>query len=181
LLAPAAAPSPLTARQVALRVGVELKTVHNWVSRGLLRHFRTPGRHLRFQLVDVDEFLRQQGYPKPRKSAFPKHLAIVPPRRRASLARAFGGRHVTWQADPLRALVAAGRERPGVIVIDAGCLDGLDPGGCVQALADELPGSVLVWLGSSRPPRSVSGKLRHCSSVKSLVGLFRANGFEPRR
>jgi excisionase family DNA binding protein len=158
---------------VALRVGVELKTVHNWVARGLVRHFRTPGRHLRFEAADVDDFMRRHGYRKARASASAKHLAIVKSRRRASLAQVLSGRLVTWHVDPLRALVAAGRERPGVIVIDARSLKGFDAGGCVRALAAELPGSSLVWLGSARPPRAAGGRIHHCENVKKLVGLFR--------
>lgn len=48
---------PLTTPAVARMIGVDLKTVHNWVAKGEIKHFRTPGRHLRFEFCDVMEFI----------------------------------------------------------------------------------------------------------------------------
>lgn len=47
----------LTTPAVARMIGVDLKTVHNWVAKGKIKHFRTPGRHLRFDFCDVMEFI----------------------------------------------------------------------------------------------------------------------------
>jgi excisionase family DNA binding protein len=55
----------LTAPEVAKIVAVDLKTIHNWVNRGSLKAFRTPGRHLRIRRGDVLGFLREFGYPIP--------------------------------------------------------------------------------------------------------------------
>ena len=55
----------LTAADVARCCRVDIKTIHNWAARGELTHFRTPGRHLRFQRADVLDFLRRYGYPVP--------------------------------------------------------------------------------------------------------------------
>ncbi len=55
----------LTAADVARCCRVDIKTIHNWTSRGELPHFRTPGRHLRFRRADVLDFLRHYGYPVP--------------------------------------------------------------------------------------------------------------------
>jgi len=49
-----------TASEVARFCQVDLKTIHNWADRGEIRHFRTPGRHLRFRRVDVLDFLRKE-------------------------------------------------------------------------------------------------------------------------
>lgn len=48
---------PLTTPAVARMIGVDLKTVHNWVVKGKIKHFRTPGRHLRFYFWDVMDFI----------------------------------------------------------------------------------------------------------------------------
>ena len=45
----------LTASDLATLCEVDLKTIHNWVDRGRIAHFRTPGRHLRFRAADVAE------------------------------------------------------------------------------------------------------------------------------
>src|SRR5438067_11901832 len=54
-----------TASDVARLCQVDLKTIHNWADKGEIRHFRTPGRHLRFRRLDVLEFLRRYGYAIP--------------------------------------------------------------------------------------------------------------------
>lgn len=55
----------LTAADVARVCAVDLKTIHNWAERGRIRHFRTPGRHLRVRRIDLLDFLRRYGYPVP--------------------------------------------------------------------------------------------------------------------
>lgn len=57
----------LTASDLATLCEVDLKTIHNWVDRGRISHFRTPGRHLRFRAADVADFLRTWGYAVPRE------------------------------------------------------------------------------------------------------------------
>lgn len=54
-----------TASDVARFCQVDLKTIHNWADKGEIRHFRTPGRHLRFRRLDILDFLRKFGYPVP--------------------------------------------------------------------------------------------------------------------
>lgn len=44
---------------------VDTKTVHNWVEKGKIEGFRTPGRHLRFTRAAVLTFLRTYGFPVP--------------------------------------------------------------------------------------------------------------------
>ena len=54
-----------TAPQVAKICSTDLKTIHNWVNRGEIKSFRTPGRHLRFRRQDILDFLNRFGYPIP--------------------------------------------------------------------------------------------------------------------
>src|SRR6185503_8328408 len=67
----------LTASDLATLCEVDLKTIHNWVDRGRIAHFRTPGRHLRFRAADVAEFLRAWGYTVPRELARASARSIV--------------------------------------------------------------------------------------------------------
>lgn len=53
------------ASELADLCSVDLKTIHNWVDKGHLPAFRTPGRHLRFKVVDVLAFMAKFGYPAP--------------------------------------------------------------------------------------------------------------------
>jgi excisionase family DNA binding protein len=113
-----------TASQVADFCTVDLKTIHNWADRGELRHFRTPGRHLRFRRGDVAEFLRKYGYPV--------HAALIAGRLRVHILDADGAMlatlkrklakdfDITTFQDPIDALVAIGFDLPDGIVLDVG-------------------------------------------------------------
>jgi excisionase family DNA binding protein len=111
-----------TASDVARFCQVDLKTIHNWADKGEIRHFRTPGRHLRFRRLDVLEFLRRYGY------AIPDELHEGRPRLvivdadagtatalRRSLARRFD---VTVFGDPVDAFLALTGIDPDVLVLD---------------------------------------------------------------
>jgi excisionase family DNA binding protein len=54
-----------SAPEVAKIISVDLKTIHNWVNRGSIKAFRTPGRHLRIRRGDVLSFMKEFGYPIP--------------------------------------------------------------------------------------------------------------------
>jgi excisionase family DNA binding protein len=113
----------LTASNLATLCEVDLKTIHNWVERGRVAHFRTPGRHLRFRPADVAEFLRVWGYSVPRELA----------RASARTGLATGSQdmisyvtRILGDAMPLRdvthpydALVLAGADPPDVFLVDA--------------------------------------------------------------
>lgn len=111
-----------TASEVARFCQVDLKTIHNWADRGEIRHFRTPGRHLRFRRAEVVDFLRKYGYPvpealkqgKPTVQVIDEDVAALEVARRA-LAAHF---EVTAFSEPVDALVAIGSETPEIVVID---------------------------------------------------------------
>jgi excisionase family DNA binding protein len=111
-----------TASQLARLCHVDLKTIHNWADKGEVRHFRTPGRHLRFRRADVIEFLRKFGYPIPDslRTGKPKVVAIDDdPHVLATIRRTLGKRfEVTTFQDPFDALVAIGQVTPEAIVFD---------------------------------------------------------------
>src|SRR6266481_2253220 len=71
-------PELFTASEFAHFCRVDLKTIHNWADKGQIRHFRTPGRHLRFRRLDVIDFLRKYGYPVPEslRSGKPKVVVV---------------------------------------------------------------------------------------------------------
>lgn len=113
----------LTASDLATLCEVDLKTIHNWVDRGRIAHFRTPGRHLRFRAADVAEFLRAWGY------SVPRELARATARTGLVVGSKDTVSHVTrvlGEAMPLKdvkhpydALVLAGADPPDVFLIDA--------------------------------------------------------------
>jgi excisionase family DNA binding protein len=126
-----------TASEVARFCQVDLKTIHNWADRGEIRHFRTPGRHLRFRRVDVLDFLRRYGYPIPdilRQGKPTVHLIEEDAQQLDAMKRTLAGRFdVTGFSDPVDALIAVGSDTPDVVVLDVGGskIDGLS---CIARL-----------------------------------------------
>lgn len=135
------APELLTASRVAARCAVDLKTIHNWADRGEIRHFRTPGRHLRFRRVDVVEFLGKYGYPIPAEltvGVYRVHIleedAATVAAIESKLGKVFA---VTTFQDAVDALVAIGIDVPDAIVLDvaAASFDGMRCVGRLKKLA----------------------------------------------
>ena len=124
-------PELFTASDVARFCQVDLKTIHNWADKGEIRHFRTPGRHLRFRRLDVLDFLRKYGYPIPEVLRMGKPKVVViddDPAVLASLRKTLSrGFDLTTFQDPLDALVAIGALQPDALVFDVkmAAFDGL--------------------------------------------------------
>jgi excisionase family DNA binding protein len=131
-----------TASEVARFCQVDLKTIHNWSDRGEIRHFRTPGRHLRFRRSDVLDFLRRYGYPIPDVLASGKPRVSV----LSEQAGDAGGRNdevldaltERFDVDGLGqsaacTLIRIGATPPDVVVLDHP-VPGLTPDGLVEAL-----------------------------------------------
>ncbi|MEO7093136.1 MAG: helix-turn-helix domain-containing protein, partial [Polyangiales bacterium] len=111
-----------TASDVARFCQVDLKTIHNWADKGEIRHFRTPGRHLRFRRLDVLDFLRKYGYaiPEALRQTKPR-VALVEgdPTTAATLKRLLVKRfEVSTFVDPFDALVAVAALQPDALVMD---------------------------------------------------------------
>jgi excisionase family DNA binding protein len=126
-----------TAPEVARFCRVDLKTIHNWVDRQQIEHFRTPGRHLRFRRADVIDFLRRFNYPVPveLKPRRPSVLALAPdPTLVTSIRRSCGGEmDVEAVADTVSLGLRAGSTPPDVILVDADSR-ALDPLGVVDSI-----------------------------------------------
>ena len=185
-----ALPDLFTASDVARFCDVDLKTIHNWVDKGEIRHFRTPGRHLRFRRVDVLDFLHKYGYPVPEalRGGKPK-VAILDADANvlASVRRALGRRfEVTTYADPFEALIGIGHARPDALVLDL-ALPGVDalrflerlkalestaPVRLVVYSADDGQRRAVLEAGASDfVPKGEAGLLRE--SLERLTGLDR--------
>jgi excisionase family DNA binding protein len=108
---------------------VDLKTIHNWADKGEIRHFRTPGRHLRFRRLDVLDFLRKYGYPIPEVLRLGKPKVVIideDPAVLAALRRTLSRRFdLTTFQDPFDALVAVGNLQPDALIFDVK-MPGLD-------------------------------------------------------
>lgn len=126
-----------TASEVARFCQVDLKTIHNWADRGEVRHFRTPGRHLRFRRLDVLDFLRKYGYPVPEVLSQGRpaiHIIDEDPQSLTTIEAELRDRFdVTTFQEPVDALIAVGSDKPDVVVLDVASqrIDGV---ACVERL-----------------------------------------------
>jgi excisionase family DNA binding protein len=115
-------PELFTASDVARFCQVDLKTIHNWADKGEIRHFRTPGRHLRFRRLDVLDFLRKYGYPIPEVLRLGKPKVVVvdeDPAVLAAIRRTLSKKFdLTTFQDPFDALVAVGSLQPDALILD---------------------------------------------------------------
>ncbi len=134
---PAQQPELFTASDVARFCQVDLKTIHNWADKGEIRHFRTPGRHLRFRRLDVLDFLRKYGYPIPEVLRMGKPKVVVvddDPAVLAAVRRTLSKKFdLTTFQDPFDALVAVGSLQPVALIRDVR-MPGLDGIRCLERL-----------------------------------------------
>lgn len=111
-----------TASQVARFCQVDLKTIHNWADRDEIPHFRTPGRHLRFQRADVLDFLRKYGYPIPVELSYHKPrvlLLLADASLQYGVASALQPSfEVQTFSEPLAAFLDIGARAPDAIVLE---------------------------------------------------------------
>lgn len=111
------------ASQVATLWGVDLKTVHNWVDRGDIEAFRTPGRHLRFRRRALLHLLRRYDRPVPEELAQHRPQVMVvaaPGSALVELAGRLSDRfEVSLEHDAVRALAEVGRRCAGAAMLDA--------------------------------------------------------------
>lgn len=116
-----------TAPEVARFCKVDLKTIHNWVDRDQIEHFRTPGRHLRFRRKDVYDFLKRFDYPIPPELVPPEPGTFVltsDPQLGSVLRRQLADLpSMEVYDDVLDLLLRAGEQPPEVIVMDGDSLD----------------------------------------------------------
>lgn len=168
---PAIAGRPLTARAVAELCGVELKTVHNWAAEGLLAHFRTPGRHLRFFPEAVQAFLRECGH-RPDAESRPDVVCVRGPRG-ARLEKLLERTSVVWVPDLEGALIQCGRRAPDVLLVDAPRLTVRALVVSLKAVKRELPDvSIGVLHAAAAPKAAVAAGIvwGGLADVKRLLG-----------
>jgi len=132
---------------------VDLKTIHNWVERGCIPHFRTPGRHLRFQAVDVAKFLREWGYAIPRRFYAEIAQSVVVLGSKDAVAfvqKAVGPNIAVYGVDDLYAcLLHIGAEPTSAVVIETPIADNVADSlsGAVGALQRAFTSMTVVLLG----------------------------------
>jgi hypothetical protein len=166
----------LGANDIARICDVDLKTIHNWVDRGVLPCFRTPGRHLRFRPEHVASFLRAWGYAVPAmlRDAEPKHVAVIGPKKTERLVQqALDGGGVDLRAlehayDALLT-VAVDPARAYVIDVDAVGRAGVEPLTAALRRATEAAALVMVGAADGEVPEGTIAAHRDLAAVRTAL------------
>ncbi len=114
----------LTTNQIAGILGVSERTVANWIDRGHLDAFRTPGGHRRVTPAAARQFLTARGMPVPREISENIRILIVEDdpvvaqTLRNYLKSDSALYDVTVKHDGVSALLHLGGHKPHVVVLD---------------------------------------------------------------
>ena len=114
----------LTTHQIAGLLGVSERTVANWIDRGHLDAFRTPGGHRRVSPGGLREFLYKRNIPVPEEVSEDMRILIVEddPLVAQTLRGYLIGDNpnydVTAIQDGVSALIHIGNQKPHVVLLD---------------------------------------------------------------
>ena len=167
----------LTASDLAALCEVDLKTIHNWVDRGRIAHFRTPGRHLRFKAADVAEFLRAWGYTVPRELARASSrsmLVLGSKDAMAHVTRALGeGAPIRHASHPYDALIHAGADPADTYLVEVRALPSeVEVASFFEALHRASPQATFVALSDEAaavPPFATRIGRTDAQALKALL------------
>jgi excisionase family DNA binding protein len=141
---------PLTTGQAADYCHVSQATIVNWIKKGELKAYATPGGHYRIVLADFLSFLEEYGMPvHPSLASQPRLLVLADGVVAGQLRRELGGKtrfDVLWAQSEFEAGALVERFHPDAVLVDVsrttpGCaafcrwLRGLDDGRRILVLA----------------------------------------------
>jgi excisionase family DNA binding protein len=97
-----------------------IASIKNWIAKGLLKAFRTPGGHYRIKRRDLQLFIQKYNMPNPFQERYEKKVYILDtdPAALDKLGKALADHSVTTFDDPLPAALKIGLERPDLVVMD---------------------------------------------------------------
>jgi excisionase family DNA binding protein len=97
-----------------------IASIKNWIAKGLLRAFRTPGGHYRIKRTDLQTFVVQYGMPDPFEDKARKTVLMVDsnPTWLKEVEQAVGATHFQGFTAIMDAALFVGLDRPDVIVVD---------------------------------------------------------------
>ena len=142
-----------TTHDLSRLLHVNPRSVINWIEQERLQSFRTPGGHRRVRHEDLMAFLRKHKIPMPAALSSGSFTVLVvendddvSQRIQQSLATD-NGYKVSTAKDGISALLAVGRERPDLMIIDVKIpgVDGLEV--CRQIKSDPKSHTAVIAIG----------------------------------
>jgi len=141
-----------TTHDLSRLLHVNPRSVINWIEQERLQSFRTPGGHRRVRHDDLMAFLRKHKIPMPSALTTGSFSVLVAANEdaqqaiEASLA-AQNGYKVSTARDGISALLAVGRDRPDLMILDIRIpgVDGLEV--CRQIKSDPKSQTAVIAIG----------------------------------
>jgi excisionase family DNA binding protein len=142
-----------TTHDLSRLLHVNPRSVINWIEQDRLQSFRTPGGHRRVRHDDLMAFLRKHKIPMPSALASGDFSVLVVENEddlsetiQTSLA-AQNGYKVSTARDGISALLAVGRDRPDLMILDIKIpgVDGLEV--CRQIKSDPKSHTAVIAIG----------------------------------
>jgi excisionase family DNA binding protein len=143
-----------TTHDLSRLLHVNPRSVINWIEQERLQSFRTPGGHRRVRHEDLMAFLRKHKIPMPAALASDSFSVLIVESEEAvtqsiqeSLA-VQNGYKISTARDGISALLAVGRERPDLMIIDVKIpgVDGLEV--CRQIKSDPKSHTAVIAIGA---------------------------------
>jgi len=139
-----------TTHDLSRLLHVNPRSVINWIEQDLLQSFRTPGGHRRVRHEDLIAFLRKHKIPTPASLVTGTFNVLVVENEDGvskMIETGLSGQNsfnITNAKDGFNALIAVGRNRPDLIILDLGIsgVDGLEI--CRQIKADPSNPTVVL-------------------------------------
>ena len=164
----------LTTHQIAGFIGVSERTVANWIDRGHLAAWRTPGGHRRVPPAGLREFLYKRNIPVPEEVSEDVRVLIVEddPLVAQTLKGYLVGEHphydVTAIQDGVSALIHIGNRKPHVVLLDILMpgMDGLEV--CRKICADGALGDIRVIFVTGYADLDAETIMRNTGAVEVL-------------
>jgi excisionase family DNA binding protein len=109
-----------TTYDAARLCNANIASIKNWIGKGLLRAFRTPGGHYRIKRRDLELFIRKFNMPWPFAAANRKSVAMLggDDKLARGLQAAIPGHVLSAHFEPFSFMLAVGLDRPDVVLID---------------------------------------------------------------
>ncbi|MBM4352916.1 MAG: helix-turn-helix domain-containing protein [Deltaproteobacteria bacterium] len=147
-----------------------IASIKNWIQKGLLRAFRTPGGHYRIKRRDLELFLKKYNMPYPFQEKAEKQVFLVS--RDSTLAseveKGLSGHLVKSCGDVLEAALCVGLDRPDILAIDlASVSEGLGLLELLSGCADTRNIQFILVVSSKSSPPAV--ELRKRWNLEDLV------------
>ncbi|MBI4347211.1 MAG: response regulator [Elusimicrobia bacterium] len=142
-----------TTFSAAKACGVFHTTVTNWVNKGKLKAYTTPGGHRRIRLSDLLEFMDRFDMPVPeglRERACRVLIVEDDPTTQRIFQRAVQGYDVACCASGLEALIAIGKDAPDLLILDVNIpeVNGLDVCKLLRSVEQTRPIKILAITGA---------------------------------